>query len=286
MDSSLFQSNLVRSNRILYTPSPFAKSNLLHLQETGELEATEPHISRREGLSSYLFFIVLKGSGRFEYGGTAYPLSTGHCAFIDCRKAHLHQSSSNLWTLKWAHFHGPNMNAIYEKYVERGGAPCFLSLQPDAYRNVLDELFRIAASNSYVRDMKICEKLTALLALLMEEAWDPAIHANSSAKRQNLQAVKDYLDQNYAQKITLDELSERFFINKFYLSKIFTEQFGATVGNYLIQVRITHAKQLLRFTDFPIERIAVECGIPDPNYFSRLFRKTEGIPPGEFRKQW
>ena len=155
MDSSLFQSNLVRSNRILYTPSPFAKSNLLHLQETGELEATEPHISRREGLSSYLFFIVLKGSGRFEYGGTAYPLSTGHCAFIDCRKAHLHQSSSNLWTLKWAHFHGPNMNAIYEKYVERGGAPCFLSLQPDAYRNVLDELFRIAASNSYVRDMKI-----------------------------------------------------------------------------------------------------------------------------------
>ena len=52
---------------------------------------------------------------------------------------------------------------------------------------------------------------------------------------------------------TLDDLAERFFINKFYLSKIFKETYGTTVNNYLISKRITRAKQLLRFTDMTVD---------------------------------
>lgn len=62
-------------------------------------------------------------------------------------------------------------------------------------------------------------------------------------------SVKEYLDEHYAEKIMLEELAEKFFINKFYLSKIFKETYGTTVNNYLISKRITRAKQLLRFTD-------------------------------------
>lgn len=53
---SLFHDELVESNRIIYTPSDFAKSSLFHLQETGTLQAKFPHTSSRTNLSSYLFY--------------------------------------------------------------------------------------------------------------------------------------------------------------------------------------------------------------------------------------
>jgi len=286
VDKALFHGNIVDSNRILYTPSVFAKTNLIHLQEIGTLTAQKPHTSRRENLASYLFFIVSKGEGSLEYNGTSCRLLAGDCVFLDCRKAYAHRTSEKLWTLDWAHFYGPNMNGIYEKYMERGGQPVFRPDDPDKYLKLLKQLHETAAGNAYVRDMKIYEKLTSLLALLMEESWNPQKSSQNGARRQNLQNIKEYLDQNYQKKISLDELAERFYINKFYLTRVFREQFGLSVSHYLTQVRITHAKQLLRFTDLPIEKIGMECGMRDANYFSRAFKKVEGIPPGEYRRMW
>ena len=98
--------------------------------------------------------------------------------------------------------------------------------------------------------------------------------------------AKEYLDEHYTERITLDDLAERFFINKFYLSKIFKETYGTTVNNYLISKRITRAKQLLRFTDMTVDEVGAAVGMGDANYFSRMFRKVEGISPREYRKQW
>lgn len=283
---ALFQGTLVKSNRIIYTPSNFAKTNLLHLQETGELQAQKPHTSSRENLLSYLFFIVLNGSGNLVYDGIEYHLTTGDCIFIDCKKAYSHRSSDELWTLKWVHFYGPNMNGIYEKYVERGGSPVFHPENMQPFQSLLEQLFEIAGSEDYVRDMRISEKITSLLTLLMAESWHPESKTHIGSKKQSLQHVKDYLDQHYQEKIALDNLADKFFINKFYLTRIFKEQFGISVNNYLAQIRITHAKQLLRFSDLTIEQIGRECGIDEPAYFARVFKKVEGTSPGEYRRRW
>ena len=287
MHTSLFTGDLVHSNRILYTPSNFAKTNLLHLQEVGSLQAKQPHISRRSNLSSYLFFVVEKGSGILTYEEQTYTLHAGDCVFLDCRHAYSHQTAENdLWTLHWGPFYGPNMAGIYEKYAERGGSCTFAPEDSSAYITLLEQLYTLAASSDYVKDMKICEKLTSLLTLLMQESWQPEKRSIPTAKRRSLQDVKDYIDLNYAKKLSLDSLSEIFFINKFYLSRIFKEQFGVTINNYLLQVRITHAKQLLRFSDLNIEKISQECGMNDANYFARAFKKIEGVTPGEYRKRW
>ena len=284
--TSLFHGNLVTTRRILYTPSAFARTSLLHLQETGFLEARKPHTSRRKNLSSYLFFQVLSGHGTLEYGGEILSLDTGDCVFLDCRRPYSHRASDELWQLKWVHFYGPNMGSIYDKYTERGGRPCFHPSNPASYSMILDELYEIASSEDHVRDMRIFEKLASLLTLLMEQSWNPESRQHISVKKQNLQNIKEYLDQHYMEKINLDDLAEMFYINKFYLTRIFREQFGTSVNSYLLQVRITHAKQLLRFTDRTIEEIAGECGVADASYFSRMFRKVEGISPGEFRRTW
>lgn len=287
MPAYLFQGNLVNSNRILYTPSEFAKTNLIHLQEIGELHAEKPHTSSRSGLASYLFFIVTDGSGTLQYEGHAYELSVGSCVFIDCHKPYSHSSSLELWSLKWAHFYGPNMAGIYKKYVERGGRPVFHTSFSDEFIKLLNELFNIASSSAYIKDMKVFEQLTSLLTLLMEESWAPSNNntKNPTGKR-NLQDVKEYIDIHFAEKIMLEDLAERFFINKYYLTRIFKEQFGLSISHYILQQRITHAKQLLRFSDHSIEQIGQICGIGDANYFARAFKKVEGIAPGEYRRQW
>lgn len=284
--TSLFHGSLVTTSRILHTPSTFAKTSLIHLQETGSLQARKPHTSRRSGLASYLFFLVQSGYGTLEYEDTLYPLKAGDCVFLDCRKAYSHRTSDDLWQLRWVHFYGPNMGSIYDKYIERGGRPCFHPPDLMPYEQLLEELYEIASAQDYVRDMRIFEKLASLLTLLMEESWNPENSRRTSLKRQNLQNVKEYLDRHYMEKLQLDRLAEQFYINKFYLTRIFKEQFGVSINSYLLQIRITHAKQLLRFTDRTIEAIGRECGIEDANYFSRTFKKVEGISPGEFRRMW
>lgn len=284
-ETALFHGDLVNSSRILYTPSEFARLSLFHIQEIGTLQAQKPHMSKRENLNSYLFFMVHSGSGTLAYEGSSYTLSPGDCVFIDCKKPYYHETSENLWNLSWVHFNGPTAANIYQKYRERGGLPAFHPDDPAQYALVFDSLYKIAFGNSYVRDMEINEKLSLLLTHLMEDSWHPDF-TRTKTKKMNLLAIKTYLDENYTKRITLDELAECFFINKYYLTRVFKEQFGISINSYLLSVRITHAKQELRFTDKTAEVIGAECGIGDLYYFSRVFKKVEGCSISEYRRMW
>ena len=133
--------------------------------------------------------------------------------------------------------------------------------------------------------MQINEGLSALLTLLMEDSWHPD-SMPAHTKRTSLWHVREYLDQNYAQKISLDDLAERYFINKYYLTRIFKEQFGVTINNYLLNVRITHAKRELRFSGKSAEEIGAEVGFHELYYFSRVFKKVEGCSISEYRRMW
>jgi AraC family transcriptional regulator, arabinose operon regulatory protein len=283
----LFSNNAssVQSDRILYTPSAFARGSLLHLQEVGTLKALHPHTSTRSGLVSYLCFLVLEGEGSLTYDGRQYSLKLGDCVFTDCRKTYSHSTSDCLWSLSWCHFYAPFMPAIYEKYKERGGLPVFHPEKPDAFQKIFVQLYELAASSDYIRDMRINESLSALLTLLMQESWNPD-HVAVSKKRMELAAVKAYMDEHYTQKLTLDDLEAQFFINKYYLLKIFKETYGMTISSYLISKRITRAKQLLRFTQMTIDEVGCAVGMDGAGYFSRMFKKAEGISPKEYRKQW
>lgn len=98
--------------------------------------------------------------------------------------------------------------------------------------------------------------------------------------------MKEYLDQHYGEKITLDDLAASFYINKYYMIKSFKEQYGQSINAYLLNLRITKAKQLLRFTDQPVEDIGRKCGFAAPHYFSAKFKEVEGVPPSLYREQW
>ncbi|ADU27864.1 AraC family transcriptional regulator [Ethanoligenens harbinense] len=285
MDISLFESNAVKSNRIVYTPSAFAKSNLIYLQEIGSMQYLRPHISRREKLNSYLFIQVQNGSASVDYHSTLYLLKTGDCAFLDCHYPYVRQSDASC-NLNWIHFAGPNMAAIYEKYLKRSGSPCFSPVMPALFQTIYGDIFELASSDDYVRDMHLMEKITSLLSLLMESNWRYSLQVKPSKARQELQPIKCYLDEHYMETIHLEDLANRFFINKFYLARIFKEAYAVSINRYITQIRITHAKQLLRFSNHSIDETGAQCGLYDPNYFSRVFKKIEGVSPSQYREEW
>lgn len=286
MSSSLFHGDLVTSQRILYTPTQFARTALLSLQEIGELQAQKPHTSSRNHLPSFLFCMVVSGRGKLMYQNNEFELRANDCFFVDCQQPYSHTTDFDLWCLRWIHFTGPTMRSIYNKYVERGGRPVITPDNMEEFFDIWQKTYSFASSDDYIRDMRINEQLTMLLTHIMEYSYHTDTAAHISYKRDKAGLIRDYLSQNFSKALTLDHIAETFSINKYYLTRIFKSHYGISMNVYLTQLRITHAKHLLRFTNSSIESIGISCGIPDPNYFSRLFRKIEGISPSEYRQIW
>ena len=131
-----------------------------------------------------------------------------------------------------------------------------------------------------------CHKyLTDLITLCYIENSDTTRNARES-NFDKVIAVRDYLDENYNRDIDLDYLESAFFISKFHLSREFKKLTGVTIINYLNSRRISEAKKMLRFTEQSISSIAISCGIPDVNYFTKVFTKYESMTPSSYRKLW
>lgn len=96
-------------------------------------------------------------------------------------------------------------------------------------------------------------------------------------------AIKEFIDQKYAQEVTLDFLSEHFFFTKEYLSRLFKKEYGYGIYEYVLQVRMNRAKELLEDPAVQIQQIAEQLNYNDSNYFSKAFRTYTGISPTDYR---
>ena len=134
--------------------------------------------------------------------------------------------------------------------------------------------------------MKINEKLSQLLTILMEYSRNLEKPKKSNTTCLNISNVKAYIDQNFTDRLSLETVANQFNVNKSYLLRLFKENTGITVNNYILQKRILMAKNELRFSNKTLEVIAEECGFEGANYFIRIFKKVEGLTPGEYRKRW
>lgn len=92
-----------------------------------------------------------------------------------------------------------------------------------------------------------------------------------------------FIETNFRQEVSLSNVSDFIYLNPQYFSRMFKEKIGVSFVEYLTQFRVNNAKQLLAFTNNSINAIAEEVGIRDANYFSRVFKKTEGVTPSEYR---
>ncbi|MEE1042726.1 MAG: AraC family transcriptional regulator, partial [Clostridia bacterium] len=98
-----------------------------------------------------------------------------------------------------------------------------------------------------------------------------------------IQKISNYIGENYANEITLDNLSREFSISKSHLSRLFKNTTGFGINEYITIVRIKNAERLILSTKLPITEIATRCGFNDSNYFSSVFKKIKGMSPLKFK---
>ena len=95
--------------------------------------------------------------------------------------------------------------------------------------------------------------------------------------------ILEYFDNNYMNIISLDDMSRNMYLSSVYISKVFKEKTGESPINYLINLRLEKAKDLLISTESQIKSIAQSVGYSDAYYFSKLFKKYYGHSPCKFR---
>lgn len=273
------------SNRIITTPSSYAKEHYLYVQEVGTLQSLEPHVSQRQNLNSYLFFIVLEGSGYVSYEDSRFDISAGDCVWLDCTKPYAHESSANdPWSLMWVHFYGKEAPCFYANFLNHSCSFLFRPQNTIAFTDVLQHLYEIHSSKASLMELYANRYLTDLITLCFTENI-PESQENSSIPNK-IKQVHDYLEEHYAEKINLEDLSFRFFVSKFHLSREYKKIYGTTIGNDLTSKRISHAKSMLRFSSDSVENIALNCGFQDSGYFIKVFKNLENMTPLEYRKKW
>lgn len=276
---------IVNTRRFINTPSEFAKRNLFYVQETGYTKSLKSHVSKRSHLASYLFIIVLSGRGSFQYNNLSYELSPYDCILVDCMDYYAHQSDTAYpWELLWVHFNGPSAREYY-RYFTDNMENIFHPVSPDKFICLVNRIMEItetkAPSWEIVASMLITDLLTGCITA---GQTDSSEYKEPAAIK--LDAVRDYLDHNYSDKLLLDDLALHFFISKYHLSREFKKCYGTTILDYLTIKRINHAKAQLRFTDQSIANIAEESGYPDASYFNKVFHRYEAMTATEYRKKW
>lgn len=265
-----------------------SKSSLLYLQESGDFICGPNYFTTREGFSSFLIKITLEGCGHLEYQGQQYDLPPGHMFWLDCRKRQSYRTHADFghWRVLWVHFYGANAQFFYDLFLSQNGGSPVVALSPKS--PAFDLLFSLVNQSRHSGNQQYQDLESAnLLHQLISECTLSTIRANQTEDTlQTIQVIRTYLSQNFREKITLEELGRQFNLSPFYLQKQFKRYTGQSPTEYQIHLRMTRAKELMRTTTMSISQISRMVGIENLGYFTRQFKKQEGMTPQEYCRLW
>ncbi|MDF2927706.1 MAG: AraC family transcriptional regulator [Paenibacillaceae bacterium] len=142
---------------------------------------------------------------------------------------------------------------------------------------LLDQLLRAAASPD---SMGLLEK-KSLFYRLVSKVMESERHYQNKDSYSLVDDAISYIQSHYAQPLTLSHLAERYQMKAKYFSYLFHKYTGIGPIDYLIRYRMNRAHELLLTGQYSVSAVARSVGYPDSYYFSRLFKKYAGFPPGQ-----
>lgn len=158
-------------------------------------------------------------------------------------------------------------------------------LAPNARASRLLPLDNLAELLQLAVDSFDAEEMASILEQMLDEVFEPEGQPRQSENmRQTVAQVKEYIDGNYFEDLSLTMLSDRFLAESSYLSKAFKLATGDNLMLYIAKKRIERAKEYLRQGRLSITEISQLVGYGDYAYFSRVFRKLTGTSPREYRE--
>ncbi|MEB9892173.1 helix-turn-helix domain-containing protein, partial [Bacillus cereus] len=112
-----------------------------------------------------------------------------------------------------------------------------------------------------------------------------ALSARQGREQHIIFDIARYVEQHYNEDLSLQDMAERFYVSREYISRKFKQQFGINLSDYWTGIRIEKAKRLLLNPHLRIAQVGEMVGYQDEKYFSKVFKKVEGVSPNLYRKQ-
>ncbi|MBO4376195.1 MAG: response regulator [Lachnospiraceae bacterium] len=197
----------------------------------------------------------------------------------DFNEATLHAESFLQWMDE---YDGNNIMAIRLKVLEFA-----LWAERLAYQNG-GMTYKFGSRDTYLPEIMSLNTIGELREWFLNKVKTSC--QNIGSKRQErstdtIEAAKEYIEKNFSKDISLDDVSRSVNISPYYFSKLFKESTGENFIEYLTNIRIEKAKELLLNSDMSMKELCSICGYPDPNYFSRTFKKNVGLTPTEYKEK-
>lgn len=228
-------------------------------------------------------FYIIGGKGQFLINDALYPVNTNHLVIINPNVTHTEVS----------------LNAQPLEYIVLGIEGIELSIHKASNGQfcILDHFESVDISSclrNILREMEmkqpgyedVCQAFMEILIIRLMRNTGLSVPAGTAAAGVNRQcaAIRRYIDLHFKEPLTLDLLAGEAHMNKYYLSHAFKREYGISPINYMISRRIEESKYLLTETDLSLSQISQLLGFSSLSYFSQVFRKSQAIPPIEYRQ--
>ena len=229
-------------------------------------------------------FYVVGGMGQFKVAEKLIPVSPDDLVIVNPNVEHT-EVSLNASPLEYIVLGVEGMEfAADENGDRRYSAFNFHSGREDILpylRGMLREIEQKSAGYEVV-----CQDLLEVLVVKLMRHTDFSLTVTPAQQSSKECAeARRYIDSNFKENISLDQLAELTHVNKYYLVHSFSKEYGVSPINYLIGRRIEESRYLLADTNHSLSQISHMLGFSSPSYFSQSFRKLEGISPMEYQKR-
>ncbi len=246
----------------------------------GNIAADFPFTTdRRQGRNDYM--LVYVNSGKLTFFDGERPIEVGVGGVV-IMPAHVPQKYSNSADSKlsyfWLHFTGSEVTERLAEYS--------LETFPTVYQTVsgnhIHQRFQSLFDAFSKRDEYMTRELAALFDRLLITASRSIVRVGGRQGR--LSRSVSYIGANYSKEIRIAELAAIEYLSVSRYNYLFREQFGIPPTKYILNIRMSSAKELLNSTDLSVKQIGIMCGYDDPHFFTKVFKRFFGVNPTECRK--
>lgn len=251
------------------------KEMFFYIPMCGRYYCTDKYYKRRISYPLQLIMHIMKGTMHCEYRGKAFDAIAGDVVLMDCTEPHYYGGEDGL-VFQYVHYEGSNAREITRYLIDQYGAHIRRTGDTRVAKciaDILDFYNNGGVGTPFYTSLQVYN----LLHTVSE------INRNATDSDEVIAAIK-YINENFRDPISLDELSEYVHLSKFYFAHKFKEVTGQSPTEYIIRTRINQAKSLLVQTNMSIDDIAYEVGYSSGNSFSNVFTAKEGCSPRAFRK--
>ncbi len=184
----------------------------------------------------------------------------------------------------WIHFTGSEVETVLKQFDFAGEEHIYWSGVSLEYQNLFRKMIKELQLCRMGYETMLVHQFQVLLALLFRIRHNP--YVTGSLVEQKINDAMLYFDENYVKPLKVNEYAASIYVSSCWFIRSFRNYTGVTPLQYIINVRMANARELLLNPALSVADVASLVGYDDPLYFSRLFKKSVGISPKEYRKSY